>query len=74
MWQKTKLGRDIDPNELIYYMRMVGAGRIEITEPVYTEVISDTSLTAATINKNVATAQVAKEETVNMTYGGIKYD
>lgn len=73
-WQKAKLGRDIDPNELIYYMRRAGAGRIEITEPVYTEIIADDSLSAATTHRNAATVQVAKENTVNIQYGGVQYD
>lgn len=74
LWQKSKLGRDIDPNELVYFMRKAGAGRIEITEPVYTEIIADTSLTAATTHKGSATAQIAKEVDINMTYGGVAYD
>lgn len=73
LWQKTKLGRDIDPNELIYYMRKAGAGRIELTEPVYTEIIADDSLTA-TVNQENSTAQVAIENEVDVVYGGIKYD
>lgn len=74
LWQKSALGRDIDPNQLIYIMRGAGAGRIEVTSPIYTELTKDTSLTAATISKSDATAQVAKERQINIEYGGIRYD
>lgn len=74
LWQKSALGRDIDPNQLIYIMRGAGAGRIEVIAPVYTELTKDTSLTAATITKSDATAQVAKEKQINIEYGGVKYD
>ena len=74
LWQKSALGRDIDPNQLVYIMRGAGAGRIEVTAPVYTELTKDNSLTAATVSKSDATAQVAKEKQINIEYGGVKYD
>ena len=74
LWQKSALGRDIDPNQLVYFMRGAGAGRIEVTEPVYTEIIKDTSISAATTHKGDAKAQVAKESQITINYGGIKYD
>lgn len=74
LWQKSALGRDIDPNQLVYFMRGAGAGRIEVTEPVYTEIIKDTSISAATTHKGNAKAQVAKENQIVINYGGVKYD
>lgn len=74
LWQKSALGRDIDPNQLVYFMRGAGAGRIEVTEPVYTEIIKDTSISAATTHKGDAKAQVAKESKITINYGGVMYD
>ena len=74
LWQKSALGRDIDPNQLVYFMRGAGAGRIEVTEPVYTEIIKDTSISAATTHKGNAKAQVAKENQITINYGGVMYD
>ena len=37
-WQKTKMGRDINPTELYYRIREAGAKRAEITAPVFTEI------------------------------------
>ncbi|HWR07742.1 baseplate J/gp47 family protein [Sporomusa sp.] len=36
-WQKAKLGRDINPSELIWRVRAAGASRVEVTAPVYAE-------------------------------------
>lgn len=74
LWQKSALGRDIDPNQLVYFMRSAGAGRIEVTEPIYTELIKDTSISAATIHQGDAKAQVAKESKITVNYGGVMYD
>jgi phage-related baseplate assembly protein len=38
LWQKSKLGRDINPTELYYRIRAAGAKRAEIIEPVFTKV------------------------------------
>ena len=38
LWQKSKLGRDINPSELISRIIMAGAKRVEITSPVYTKI------------------------------------
>lgn len=35
IWQKAKMGRDIDPQELIGRVRAAGAKRLEITSPAY---------------------------------------
>ncbi|BBB91064.1 MAG TPA: baseplate J/gp47 family protein [Methylomusa anaerophila] len=34
-WQKSKLGRVINPTELIYRMRSAGGSRVEVAAPVY---------------------------------------
>lgn len=57
LWQKIKLGRDIDPSELIYKMKAAGASRVTVVNPVYTK-LSDT--------------QVAMEGNVSINYGGIE--
>lgn len=56
-WQKEKLGRAIDPSELIYKMKAAGASRVVVASPAY----------AALTN-----IQVAKDGTVAINYGGIE--
>lgn len=34
-WQKARLGRDINPSELIYRVRAAGAKRVEVRAPVF---------------------------------------
>ena len=58
-WQKSKIGRDINPSELIARLITAGAKRVVLTSPVYTAV-SDT--------------QVAIASGVNVTYGGLEND
>lgn len=38
LYQKSKLGRDILPSELIARMRNAGADRIDLREPIFTEI------------------------------------
>lgn len=57
LWQKQKLGRDINPSELIARIVAAGAKRVIVTAPVFT------TLTAT---------QVAQEGTVNVKLGGIE--
>ena len=58
LWQKSKLGRGIDPSQLIQVMKNAGAERVAVTAPVY-----------QALNKN----QVAKEEEIILVnYGGIE--
>lgn len=59
VWQKSKIGRDINPSELIARVIQAGAKRIEIVEPVF-----------AKLEKN----QVAVAENVSVTYGGLEDD
>jgi len=56
-WQKTELGRDINPTELVYLMRAAGAKRVMVTTPTYLA---------------LADSQVAKESTTTINYGGIE--
>lgn len=58
-WQKKKLGRDINPTELMYLIRSAGAKRAAILEPEFTK-----------IPANV----VALAENISVTYGGIEDD
>lgn len=57
VWQRSKLGRDINPTELYYRVRAAGAKRAVINSPAFTE-IPDTSL-----------AVVAAK---TVTYGGME--
>jgi len=54
-WQKTKIGRDINPDELLSRIKQAGAKRAIITAPVFTT-LDDT--------------QVAQEGTVTVNYQG----
>ena len=57
-WQR-KLGRDINPTELIMRIRMAGAKRVELTDPVHAAVNDES---------------IAKLETENVIYGGLEDD
>lgn len=57
LWQKTKLGRDIIPSELIRRMMEAGARRVEVRSPAYTK---------------VSRIEVAIAESVNVEFGGIE--
>lgn len=59
IWQKSKLGRDINPSELIWRVMAAGALRVNVTEPTYLEVDK---------------LQVAQDATVNVTFGGLADD
>lgn len=56
LWQKTKIGRSINPSELVTRVRTAGASRIDLITPIYL------TLTAA---------QVAVVGTVTVNYGGL---
>lgn len=58
-WQRSKIGRDINPSELVKRVIAAGAKRAEIVKPVFQK-----------INK----ADVAKLTTKKVTYGGIEDD
>ncbi|MNP79071.1 hypothetical protein D3C76_1768200 [compost metagenome] len=59
LWQRSKLGRDINPSELIARVMAAGALRVNVTAPVYT------ALTAT---------QVAQQGATTLTYGGLVDD
>ncbi len=56
-WQKSKIGRDINPSELISRIIQAGAKRVAITSPVYTDILD---------------TQLAVADTVTVTYGGLE--
>lgn len=58
-WQRTKIGRDLNPDALIEFVRAAGGKRCVIESPVFT-VIPETS--------------VAQERNVEFVYGGIEDD
>lgn len=58
-WQKSKLGRDIDPSELITRVKNAGAKRVVVTLPAY---------------QLIQSYQVAKDNLVTVTYGGLEDD
>lgn len=58
VWQKNKLGRDVNRTELYYRIRAAGAKRVEIISPT-----SDT-----VVNNH----QVAIASATNVTYGGLE--
>lgn len=56
-WQNSKLGRDINPNKLLYELMSVGIKRVEINGPVFTK---------------VEDVQIAKNTAPQIRYGGIE--
>ena len=58
-WQKTKIGRDINPDALTEFVRAAGGKRVAIQSPAFT-VIPETS--------------VAMERAVEFVYGGMEND
>lgn len=57
-WQR-KIGRDINPSELIRRVMDAGARRVELTAPVYTVVDA---------------VEIARLSTQSVTYGGLEED
>lgn len=57
LWQRSRLGRDIDPSELIRLVRSTGVKRVQVTSPAFTV---------------VGQGQVAQEGTAQLTYGGLE--
>ncbi len=58
-WQKTKIGRDINPDELVKLVKNAGAKRVVITEPSFT---------------TVPVGSVANLTSQTVTYGGLEND
>lgn len=59
VWQRSKIGRDINPSQLIQMMVSAGAKRVEVKLPVF---------------QVVGAANVAKMVSQTVTYGGIEDD
>ncbi len=59
LWQKSKLGRHINPSELISKIMNAGALRVEVVSPVYTPITD---------------LQVAQDANINVTFGGLADD
>ena len=57
IWQRSKLGRDINPSELNHRMIAAGAKRTEIFSPVF---------------KTLAASELAIVNSVNITFGGLE--
>jgi len=58
-WQRTKIGRDINPDALTEFVRAAGGKRVVITSPVFTR---------------VPETAIAIETNVEFIYGGIEDD
>ncbi|MFC3802797.1 baseplate J/gp47 family protein [Cohnella sp. GCM10012308] len=58
-WQKAKLGRDINPSELVARAMAAGAQRIVVTAPTYAPLDA---------------TQIAQESATNIVYGGLVDD
>lgn len=50
VWQREKLGRDINPNKLTQLMILAGAKRVEIISPIFTKLENDTIAKEGNIN------------------------
>lgn len=59
LWQRSKLGRDINPSELISRIMAAGAQRVSVTSPTYSDITE---------------TQVAKDDSTIVTYGGLVDD
>lgn len=57
LWQKSRLGRDINPSQLTAKVMTAGASRVTVTAPVYTV---------------LSKSQVAQDATVTAVFGGFE--
>lgn len=57
LWQKQKIGRDINPSKLEFLMMQAGAKRVKIDSPAFT---------------TIDDAKIAFEGLVDVTYGGLE--
>lgn len=58
-WQRSKIGRDINPSRLVQIMVAAGAKRVEVTYPIF---------------QTIGKSNVAKLISKNVSYGGIEDD
>ena len=61
LWQKSKIGRDINPDELQQRVKAAGVKRMRITKPAFA-VVNDTEVA------------VLKTDGINIVYGGLEDD
>ena len=59
LWQRSDIGKDINPSELEHRIRAAGAKRAVIRSPAFTV---------------VSTTEAAQPGTVNLVYGGLEDD
>lgn len=59
LWQREKLGRDINPSKLIQDIMAAGAKRIDVLKPAY---------------KKIEYNEIAVLENINVVYGGVEDD
>jgi len=59
IWQKSRIGRDLNPSELICRVMQAGARRVAVTSPTYT-IIDSTDIAVA--------------DAINVVYGGLESD
>ena len=57
LWQKSAIGRDINPSELVRRIQEAGAKRVDVSSPSF---------------QSVDESQVASDESVNIAYGGLE--
>ena len=57
LWQKSKIGRDINPSELIYRLRDAGALRVTVNSPIHI---------------SIGKTQVANLTSSSLLYGGLE--
>ncbi|MBO2943590.1 baseplate J/gp47 family protein [Paenibacillus sp. F411] len=59
LWQRSKLGRDVNPSELIWRVMSAGSLRVAVRAPMFMD---------------VSQLQVAQEANVNVVFGGLADD
>lgn len=59
IWQKRKIGRDINDSELVFLLRQAGAKRVEVRQPSFT---------------SISEVSVAHANSISLTYGGMESD
>ena len=67
-WQSSRIGRDIDPSELIRLMKNAGASRVAVTSPTYTALKRGKKDEATGLYDPVQIARCIQQ---SVTYGGL---
>ena len=65
LWQRSAMGRDINPSELIRRVMEAGAKRVEVTKPVYTKVKNGSASDGYAV-------EIAVNNGKKVTYGGME--